>query len=478
VLADDELIPYVAVMSAVESLHRMTREERDLGGLIVAGSDHLTAYNVYAEAYENSGRVGEVYGLPRHLFDEESIDEWATRRGVLVKAIEDAALGMASVYRAVGLPLPPEMPYVTDGAMRKFQTLVAQYMPFELVIDEETASGDTVRVSKTSVSGSWGAVAGQIRYFADKFGVARGSIEGTQIPMDLVRRFARFGEPELVYEPDRKRAPVVLRRRVEYFGFELEREVEAIDAFPSELEAPARRLLAEALAREEARHVAVKNNRPLIEEVRETWRRSAGETPKLGQQELTALYEAKLGGVRSMEDFRHANLDLGAELNALVPSTTREQYQALPSVVLVRDREIELQYDVEEKAEGPLGVVRLRLPEKLARTLSEAEVPVLDRPVRFVVTRGARGAARADTLDALQEELDRPYSNEELESLNREWEAKVEARRERKRQHRTRDAGRELRRGRGDRGNGSEPSHGPGNAGRRGGPRGRRRPRR
>ena len=57
--ADDELVPYLAVMSSVESLHRMTREERDLDGLIVPGSDHLTAYNLYADAYNVAGRHGE-----------------------------------------------------------------------------------------------------------------------------------------------------------------------------------------------------------------------------------------------------------------------------------------------------------------------------------------------------------------------------------------------------------------------------------
>src|SRR5215212_3829942 len=31
--ADDELVPYLAVMSSIESLHRMTREERDLSGV-------------------------------------------------------------------------------------------------------------------------------------------------------------------------------------------------------------------------------------------------------------------------------------------------------------------------------------------------------------------------------------------------------------------------------------------------------------
>src|SRR5256886_1560146 len=67
--ADDAMVPYLAVMSGVESLHRMTREERDLEGLVVPGSDHLTAYNVYAEAYKVAGQVGEVYGVPRQLFE-------------------------------------------------------------------------------------------------------------------------------------------------------------------------------------------------------------------------------------------------------------------------------------------------------------------------------------------------------------------------------------------------------------------------
>ncbi len=49
--AEEELVPFVAVMASIESLHRMTREERDLEGLIVPGSDHLTSYNLYVDAY-------------------------------------------------------------------------------------------------------------------------------------------------------------------------------------------------------------------------------------------------------------------------------------------------------------------------------------------------------------------------------------------------------------------------------------------
>src|SRR5439155_5641483 len=121
--------------ASVESLHRMTREERDLDGLIVPGSDHLTAYNLYAEAYEAAGRLGEVYGLPRHVFDDDELVTWAERRGALVKAIEDAALGMASVYRAVGLTLPTRMTNAGEDVLRAYQDLLAQFMPFTLVID-------------------------------------------------------------------------------------------------------------------------------------------------------------------------------------------------------------------------------------------------------------------------------------------------------------------------------------------------------
>src|SRR5260370_14725983 len=152
--ADGELVPVVAVAANIESLHRMTREERDLRGLIVSGSDHLTAYNVFAEAVNKHGYLGEVYGLPRHLF-HDTIDRWAEGRGVLVKAIEDVALGTAAVYRQLQLPLPVRLPYANDRTLAVFADLLARIMPFDLVIDEATADGREARVSRDSVAGSW-----------------------------------------------------------------------------------------------------------------------------------------------------------------------------------------------------------------------------------------------------------------------------------------------------------------------------------
>jgi ATP-dependent helicase HrpA len=410
--ADDELVPYLAVMSSIESLHRMTREDRDLSGLVVPGSDHLTAYNLYMEAYTRCGYIGEVYGLPRHLFDE-TVERWADKRGVLVKAIEDAALAAASIYRSLGMELPTRMTPARDHIYKRFTELLARYMPFDLVINEETADGMEARVSKTSVCSSWGAIAGDLRYFADRNGNPRAAIEGTQIPMELIRKYATRSGDEIAYDARRKNAPLVIRRKLEYFGFELEREVEPIEEFPSGREQEVRRVLAEALARGEARHHSFRKNAPAIEAIRDAYKRSGGETPRLTQAQLAELYEKQLADAGSYEQFKNARLDIDVE--EFVPREVAARIAALPSSVMIRDREIPIDYDVEERDGSRVAVARLRLPAKVAKNLTESELPSLDRPIRFVVLRGQRGAIRADTIDELQEELDRPWSPDEIE---------------------------------------------------------------
>jgi hypothetical protein len=412
VQAGDALVPALAVMASAESLHRMTREDRNLEGLIMAGSDHLTAYNVYAEALAKSGYIGEVYGLPRHLFDEGTIERWAERRGVLVKAIEDTALAMASVCRSLDVQLPKTLPIADETMRRAFCDLAARIMPFDLVIDEETADGQDARVSKTSVCGSWGAIAGTLRYFADRFGVPRASIEGTQLPMSLVRRYATATGGVLAVDP-RSRDTLVLTQRVTYHGFELERDEEDIDEFPAGREQEARQALALALARGESRHPAVRRNQRAVDETRELYRRSGGKTPRLTLADLATRYEQQLADVTSMKQYHAAPLKL--DLWPLVPKEERERLLNLPSVVEIRGKWVNVDYDIEPGAEGERAtpVARLKLPEKLARSLVDEELPVLDRPLRFMVARGPRGTVRAATLGELQALLDQPWSPDE-----------------------------------------------------------------
>ena len=400
--ADDHLVPIVAVCSNIDSLHRMTREERDLHGVLVNGSDHLTAYNLFAEAVNQHGHLGLVYGLPRHVFDEAGLAEWADRRGVLVKAIEDTALGVASVYRSLELPLPKQFPYASKEIRRLWADLLARIMPFDLVIDERTVDGQDARVSKTSVAGSWGAVAGSLRFFADRFGTPRAGIEGTTISYDLVRRYATVGPPKVVLGGARKHQRVMIERRRSYFGFDLETESEPITgAVPQELQAAARDVLTDALIQGETVHPDQHRLRRAIEQIDELWRRSGGTLSSLSPDQVRLRIRRQLEGVASWESFLEARIRL--EPPELIDDETRERLEALPARLHLRGDAVPLDYEVE----GGVGVARVRLREGQARRLRQDELPPLDRPLRFAVQRGGRPPIQADTIPALQSALRR-----------------------------------------------------------------------
>jgi ATP-dependent RNA helicase HrpA len=394
--ADEALTPMVAVCSNIESLHRMTREERDLHGVIVNGSDHLTAYNLFAEAVNQHGYLGQVYGLPRHLF-EDGLEEWAERRGVLVKAIEDTALGLASVYRSLELPLPKQLPYASKEIRSRWADLVARIMPFDLVIDGHTADGHEARVSKTSVAGSWGAVAGNLRFFADRFGIARAGIEGTTLSYDLVRRYARLGPPKIVLGGPRKHQRLTIERRRSYFGFDLDTEIEPIEGeIPRELQPAARGVLAQALMEGETVHPDQHRVRRVMEELDELWRRSGGILASISPEEIRIRIREQLEGVTSWENFLRTRIVL--DPSGLVDEQTRRDLDGLPSRLHVRGDAVPLDYEVQ----GGQGIVRVRLREGQAKRLRAEDLPRLDRPLRFAVPRGSHPPLLADTIPDLQ----------------------------------------------------------------------------
>ena len=394
--ADAELVPLAAVCSNIESLHRMTREERDLHGVIVNGSDHLTAHNLYAEAVNQHGYLGEVYGLPRHLF-EEGLEEWAERRGVLVKAIEDTALGVASVYRSLELPLPKQLPYASKELRRRWADLVARIMPFDLVIDEHTADGQEARVSKTSVAGSWGAVAGTLRYFADRFGTPRASIEGTTLSYDLVRKYATLGAAVVVLGGPRKQQRLSLERRRSYFGFDLDTEIDVIDGeIPLEHQSSARDVLAQALMSDETTHPDQHRLRRTLGELNELWRRSGGSLSELAPERLRERVREQLDQVSSWDDFHRTRVVLTPA--ELIDAISRERLEALPGSLHIRGDAVPLDYEIQ----GGEPVARVRLREGQAKRLRLDEIPRLDRPLRFAVQRGRHSPLLADTLPALQ----------------------------------------------------------------------------
>ena len=414
--AQSDLLPFVAVCSNIESLHRMTREERDLHGLVANGSDHLTACNIFAEAVNQHGYIGEVYGLPRHLF-EDGLEEWAERRGVLIKAIEDTALGFASVYRSLELPLPKQLPYASKEIRNRWADLVARVMPFDLVIDEHTADGQEARVSKTSVAGSWGAVAGTLRFFADRFGRARASIEGTTISYDLVNRYAVPGPARIVLIGPHKHQRLAVQRRRSYFGFDLDTEVETLDGpIPDPLLDQARDLLAAALMAGEVAHPDGARIRRAVAALDELWRRSGGAIPAISPDAIRARLREQLSTVRSWDDFQRTRLVLDPA--GLVDEPTRQQLEALPGMIRVKGDAAPVEYEVQNGE----GVARVRLREGQARRIRADEIEPLDRPLRFAVQRGRHPPLLADSVSDLQALLRRapkPARGEEDGSAGR-----------------------------------------------------------
>ncbi|MGH7584158.1 MAG: DEAD/DEAH box helicase, partial [Gemmatimonadales bacterium] len=325
--AASEELPLVAGACGVESLYRMTREERDLHGVLVAGSDHLTAYNLLAEAIRECGAIGEVHGLRRHVFDERDISAWAERRGVLVKAIEDGALAVASIYRALDEPLPAALPTADPHLRGRFLDLLARIEPFDLVLDGETADGRPVRVAKSSVAGSWGATAGPVRYFADRFGAIRATIEGTTIPRQLLKRYAVRGPTTVVLARDRHRQGLAVSQPLEYFGFQLEQNLERIRGpIPEQYVATARTLLANAIMAHEVDHPSRPGLDRTIAQLDEYWRRSGGKFSDAEPAAVVSMIRHQLEAIGSWEDFQRQ--PLGIDVGAVVPADVRASLDA------------------------------------------------------------------------------------------------------------------------------------------------------
>jgi ATP-dependent helicase HrpA len=393
--AEDPLVPFVAVASSVDSLHRMTREHPELSGVVVYGSDHLTAYNLYAEAVNHWGTVGEVYGLPRHVFDV-GIDTWGEDRGVLVKAIEDMALGMASVYRTLERPLPATLPVAGRQVLARYQDLIARIMPFDLTLDGETADGDRVRLSDSSVCDRHGAIAGTVRYFADRFGVPRGAVEGTNVPFDLIKRYARRGEPRVEFREFRRGEGLVLVRVTDYHGFTLARDRQPLaDPIPDDLLPAARDAMADAVIAGKSRHP----NRPSIvraaTRIVEYWKRSGGTLGTAQPQVVHEQLVAQLQRVRSWSEFLET--PLGLEPENFVPEGERDRLDALPDSAHVLGDRVPIEY----RMEAGRGMAWLKLREKQASRLRAEHLPHLPMPLRFSVMRGRREVARAATLEEL-----------------------------------------------------------------------------
>lgn len=189
-------------------------------------------------------------------------------------------------------------------------------------------------------------------------------------------------------------------RTVTYFGFELERELAPLPSpFPADLADPARDALAEALLAGITPHPDQAAVRHALQRLGFYWRRSGGTLAAAASERSQRRMRGQLEGVNSWSDFVDRRLHLGVE--EVVPADERARLEALPASLHLFGDRIAIEYEVERTG----GAARLRLREGQARRLRPADLPSLDRPVRFTVVRGKREALRAESLQELQRML-------------------------------------------------------------------------
>jgi len=307
---------------------------------------------------------------------------------------------MASVYRALEQELPRELPQVSNELRDSFADLMARIEPFDLVIDERTADGQEARVSRTSVAGSWGAVAGTLRFFADRFGVARAGIEGTTLSYDLIRKYSRRGPARIEIRGGKKHQRVIVTQKLSYFGFDLDVSSEELEGgVPEELRPQFREALVDGLLAGITMHPHQARVRRSLEEAGELWRRSAGQLEMVSTEAGREGLRAQLVGVSSWEEFLATPLSV--PLVDQVPAAERARLEGLPDSIRLLGDIVPLDYEIEDGQ----GVVRLRLREGQVRRLRPEHLPGFDRPIRFAVLRGQEESVRGDTIEAVREAL-------------------------------------------------------------------------
>jgi hypothetical protein len=225
-------------------------------------------------------------------------------------------------------------------------------------------------------------------------------VEGTEIPFDLVKRYAVRTAPAVRYQAERRPTGLVLERVTSYHGFDLERERRPLTvAFPPELAELARYALAEALVAGTTPHHDQRHLSRAITRLDEYWRRSGGRVAAASPDAVAGMLAQQLSGVTSWDAFLGTRLDL--ESTPLVDKDTRARLDALPSSVALLGDRIPLHYEIEQGT----PVVRIRLREGKARRLRASELPQLDRPLRFTVARGKSDVLHATSLEELEQGL-------------------------------------------------------------------------
>ena len=355
----DEMLNVVATCSCAESLYLILRKFPKLEGLGVSGSDHLTAYNIVVSALRQFGFVqksngGTEYGfrgdwVKKH-FDkkigqsEKSMGEfaqWCDFMGFNSKAIKEVAIAMKSVFRQLGqsLPDPMEMQVVSnnDHLHLGFIGLLARVQSLDFVHDQQNSKAmsayGTVWSAQTSMTQAR-RVLGKIRYWTDKRGTRRATIEGTEIPEDLVPRYGQK-TPQCVTRVTNEGVEIQYRLSFAEEDLGTKNIVVSDDEVPEGLLGQAEMKFVEAFANKQLSgvEVVVDKNTDARKEHNHLWIRSGGSYKRATLEDEREGYANEIlgKGIISAQSFeqalRNGSVDAKNLLLVSVSDSEREWFE-------------------------------------------------------------------------------------------------------------------------------------------------------
>ncbi len=229
------LIRLVALTASAEGLYQLTQGDWAAKGeradrLAVAGSDHLTGYNIVAVAIRNYGRkIKDGYQI-----GGEQFMKWCNDRLYSPKGIRSAAMQYTTIMRRldIGLPEPKDFEAIEAGSSlhRAFIELLAATQSMDYVRDG--MYGDRYVNDNGRRGASYGkSVLGSLRHWNNRRGQPCIAIEGTEIPQEVVEAYATRRYFKLLEFVSHSQVRALYRR---YFAGEYVGDVELLIA-PSEL---------------------------------------------------------------------------------------------------------------------------------------------------------------------------------------------------------------------------------------------------
>ncbi len=213
---NEQLLDITIVSASIESLYSLMRKDAKLSNFRVKGSDHLTAYNIIASAMNQFGFIrrgdekeyafnGDYVKRRGNDVEKGAFAEWCDEFGFSGKAIKEVAIAMKSIYRQLGLDLlNPEgfAKIESDTNLHiRFVELLARVQSFDFVQSQRNSTAGAVWAAQHSVADADDAVLGVIRFWTDKRGIRRATIEGTEVSSDLLDKYAQK-TPQSIYAVD------------------------------------------------------------------------------------------------------------------------------------------------------------------------------------------------------------------------------------------------------------------------------------